>query len=42
LVQLNLLCCLACGYCGYNQKDSEIYYDDDEEATMKTNQFFEE
>ena len=42
MFQLNLLCCVACGYCGYNQKDSEIYYDDDEEATLKTNQFFEE
>ena len=42
MVQLHLLCCLACGYCGYNQKDTEIYYDDDEDATMKTAQYFEE
>ena len=25
-----MLCCIGCGYCGMVQKDTEVYYDEDE------------
>jgi hypothetical protein len=29
-----------CAFCGYSQKDTEIYYDDDETAKMQHQNFF--